>query len=188
MSKIGDLTDKWDELQRKITKGGRDAWGAYFDAAGIAFAGISDVLNGFANEMEVHNKEQFQEQKDLQVASTTMSTLAGIATIWATAMELGPIAGPIIGAILSAFMIGIGAAQIAKIQKLEYGGSTSLTGDGSTPSTGAVNNIIAPVQYTQDVQGASIEDSIKNQKVYVTETDITNTQNRVHVAESESRF
>jgi hypothetical protein len=51
-----------------------------------------------------------------------------------------------------------------------------------------MGSVVAPVQYTQDVQGASIEGSIKDSKVYVTETDITNTQNKVDVAESEARY
>ena len=65
-------------------------------------------------------------------------------------------------------------------------GSTSSA--SATPNTSAVNSVIAPVQYTQDVQGASIEGAIKDSKVYVTETDITNTQNKVSVTENEARF
>lgn len=116
-----------------------------------------------------------------------MSMLAGIASAWASSMQLGPIAGPILGAILSAMMTGIGIAQIAKIKKTQFnsGGSTS---GSSTPSTGAVTTLNAPVQYTQDVQGANIEDSIKDSRVYVVESDITNTQEKVSVAESEARF
>ena len=51
-----------------------------------------------------------------------------------------------------------------------------------------MGNIVAPVQYTQDVQGASIEGAIQDQRVYVTESDITNTQRKVDVAESEAIF
>lgn len=52
-----------------------------------------------------------------------MSMLAGIASAWASSMQLGPIAGPILGAILSAMMLGIGIAQIVKIKQQKFGGS-----------------------------------------------------------------
>ena len=74
-----------------------------------------------------------------------------------------------------------------KIKNTQFGNGSS-SGASASPNSGAVNNIIAPVQYTQDVQGASIEGAIKDSKVYVTESDITNTQKKVDVAESEAKF
>ena len=74
-----------------------------------------------------------------------------------------------------------------KIKNTQFG-SSSPSGSSASPNSGAVNNIIAPVQYTQDVQGASIEGAIKDSRVYVTESDITNTQKKVDVAESEAKF
>lgn len=85
-------------------------------------------------------------------------------------------------------MLGTGIAQIAKIKKTQFGGSGNVSGSSATPNAGAVNSVIAPVQYTQDVQGASIEGAIKDTRVYVTEQDISNTQKKVDVAESEARF
>ena len=91
-------------------------------------------------------------------------------------MELGAIAGPIMGSILSSFMLATGIAQINKIKATEFNnGSTSGAGASASPNTSAVNSVIAPVQYTSDVQGASIEGAIKDTRVYVTETDISNT-------------
>lgn len=91
------------------------------------------------------------------------------------------------GSILSAFMLATGIMQINKIKSTQFnGGSTS--GSSATPNTSAVASIQAPVQYTQDVQGSNIEGAIKDSRVYVVESDITNTQNKVDVAESEARF
>ena len=84
----------------------------------------------------------------------------------------------------AASVIASGIAQIDQIQKTEL--SSGYT--PSSPSSSSLGSIIAPVQYTQDVQGASIEGAIKDSRVFVVESDITNTQNRVAVTESEARF
>jgi hypothetical protein len=44
-----------------------------------------------------------------------MSTAVGVIQAWASAMQLGPIAGPIMGGILSAMLIGVGANQLSMI-------------------------------------------------------------------------
>ena len=85
-------------------------------------------------------------------------------------------------------ILGTGIAQIAKIKNTQFGGNGSTSGASASPNAGAVNSVIAPVQYTQDVQGASIEGAIKDTRVYVTEQDISSTQKKVDVAESEARF
>ena len=59
---------------------------------------------------------------------------------------------------------------------------------GKSTNSAAIGTLIAPVQYTQDIQGASIEGAIKDTKVYVTETDISNTQNKVKVTENEAFY
>ena len=92
------------------------------------------------------------------------------------------------GSILSAFMLATGIMQINKIKNTDMNDNGSTSSASATPNTSAVNSVIAPVQYTQDVQGASIEGAIKDAKVYVTETDISNTQNKVSVTENEARF
>ena len=46
----------------------------------------------------------------------------------------------------------------------------------------------APVQATTQVTGASTEAAIKDNRVYVVESDITNTQRKVSTAEAEATF
>ena len=117
-----------------------------------------------------------------------MSMLAGIASAWASSMQLMFPANVIIGGLLSGMMLTTGLLQIQKIKSTQFGGSGNASGSSASPNASAVASIQAPVQYTQDVQGASIEGAIKDTKVYVTETDITDTQNKVDVAESEARY
>lgn len=183
---IATITSNWDNLHTQMKEGGAKAFSAYADIAAAGLGAIANMLNGLAAEQDASNKEGFESQKKLQIAGATMSMLAGIVSAWASSMQLGPIAGPILGAVLSAMMLATGIAQIVKIkqQKFESKGASGA----ASPSAAAVNSITPPVQYTQDVQGANIEGTIKDQRVYVTEGDISSTQNRVEVTESEAKY
>lgn len=188
LKNVATLTANWDTLHENIKKGGKEAFTSYAQIAATALSAVSQLMNGLAAEQDASTKEGFEQQKKFQVAGATMSMLAGIASAWASSMKLGPIAGPIMGSILSAFMLATGIMQINKIKSTQFNGNGSVSSVGATPNTSAINSVIAPVQYTQDVQGASIEGAIKDSKVYVTETDISNTQNKVSVTENEARF
>ena len=194
---IGDgLSQQWmqvfDNIQAGIAhvgeslKTGEKGWKMWAGVAASAINSAASILNALADEQDETTEEGFKRQKGLQIASATMNMLSGIVSVWPAAMELGPIAGPIVGAALSALITGIGVAQIVKIKQQQFdknGGGTS-----ASPSKAAMSSINTPVQYTQDVQGASIEESIKDTKVYVTEADITSTQKKVDVTESERSF
>lgn len=195
LKNVATLAANWDVLSENMKKINSDipgeaekAYSAYAQIAATALSAVAQMMNGLAAEQDTSNKEGFESAKKYQIAGATMSMLAGIASAWASSMQLMFPANVIIGSALSAMMLGTGIAQIAKIKKTQFGGSGSTSGSSATPNAGAINSVIAPVQYTQDVQGASIEGAIKDTRVYVTETDITNTQNKVNVAESEARF
>lgn len=187
LKNVATLTANWDTLQKNIKKGGKEAFTAYAQIAATALSAVAQMMNGLAAEQDTSNKDGFESAKKYQVAGATMSMLAGIASAWASSMQLGPIAGPIMGSILSAFMLATGMMQINKIKSTQFGGG-STSGVSATPNTSAVSAIQAPVQYTQDVQGTNIEGAIKNSRVYVTEADISNTQKKVSVAESENIY
>ena len=78
--------------------------------------------------------------------------LGGVISAWTSAMNpanawmtiWGQIA---MGAASTAMILATGIMQIQKIkqQKFDSGGSSA------SPSSGAMSNIVAPVQYTQDV-------------------------------------
>lgn len=148
--------------------------------AAIALNTVGSIFSQLASQEDTNTKEGFKRQKKFQIAATTMNMLGGIASAWVSAMSpandwmtiFGQIA---LGASTSAMILGTGLAQIAKIKNTQFGGGGSTSGASATPSTSAVNSVIAPVQYTQDVQGASIEGAIKDTRVYVTEQDISNT-------------
>ena len=188
LKNVATLTANWDTLHANIKKGGKEAFTAYAQIAATALSAVAQMMNGLAAEQDTSNKDGFESAKKYQVAGATMSMLAGIASAWASSMQLLFPANVIVGSALSAMMLGTGIAQIAKIKSTQFGGGGNTSGVSATPNTSAVSAIQAPVQYTQDVQGASIEGAIKNSRVYVVESDITNAQNRVDVAESENIY
>jgi len=153
---------------------------------------ISQVFGAIGNMIDTSTEEGKEKYRDIMYTSTIISMLAGIGGAVASAFMpvnagmtiWGQIA---MAATTSASVLATGIAQLVQIKNAS---ENSTLGGGSlpTPNTGAINNIIAPVQYTQDVQGANIEGAIRDSKVYVTETDITNTQNKVRVTENEARF
>ena len=190
---IGSMAGRFADLAKEIKEGGEDSWSSYVQMAAIALNSVGTILSQLASQEDTNTKEGFERQKKLQMAATTMNMLGGIASAWVSAMNpanawmtiFGQIA---LGASTSAMILGTGIAQIAKIKNTQFGGGGSTSGASASPNAGAVNSVIAPVQYTSDVQGASIEGAIKDTRVYVTEQDISNTQKKVDVAESEARF
>ena len=187
------MAGRFADLAKQIKEGGEDSWSSYVQMAAIALNTVGTILSQLASQEDTNTKEGFERQKKLQMAATTMNMLGGIASAWVSAMNpanawmtiWGQIA---LGAASSAMILGTGIAQIAKIKNTQFGGGGSTSGASATPNAGAVNSVIAPVQYTSDVQGASIEGAIKDTRVYVTEQDISSTQKKVDVAESEARF
>lgn len=187
---IGSMAGRFADLAKEIKEGGEDSWSSYVQMAAIALNTVGTILSQLASQEDTNTKEGFERQKKLQIAATTMNMLGGIASAWVSAMNpanawmtiWGQIA---LGASTSAMILGTGIAQIAKIKNTQFGGGGSTS---ASPNAGAVNSVIAPVQYTQDVQGSSIEGAIKDSKVYVVEQDITNTQNKVSVTENEAIY
>ena len=174
-------------LGQKIKEGGAQ-WQDYANMAVAAFSAAGQVMSALADQQDTDTKEGFEKQKKFQIAATTMNMLGGIISAWTSAMNpanawmtvWGQIA---MGAAMSAMILTTGLLQIQKIKQQQFNGGATAGASGS-----AVNSITAPVQYTQDVQGAEIEGSIKDNRVYVVESDITNTQDRVNVSETEATF
>ena len=174
-------------LGQKIKEGGAQ-WQDYAQLAVVAFSAAGSIMSALADEQDTETKEGFEQQKKYQIAAATMNMLGGLVSAWVSAMNpanawmtvWGQIA---MGAAMSAMILTTGLMQIQKIKQQQFNGGGST---GASSSAGGT--LVAPVQYTQDVQGASIEGAIQDQRVWVAESDITNTQNKVDVAENEARY
>lgn len=185
VKETGILTE---ESQKKIATG--------VNLVGNAFGQTSQLLSTLANNQNKQTEEGFENYKKLSIAAAVMSMLQGIISSWTSAMSLPAPLSFITGGVMSAFTATLGAIQIDQIKKQQFtssggGGNTATNPTGNVGSVPLVNTaalLSTPVNYTSEIQGANIESNVTDSRVYVVESDITSTQNRVRTVEDESTF
>lgn len=153
-----------------------------------ALSSASKLLDAIESNMDKTTEDGFERSKKMRIASATMSTLEGIIGAWTSAMSLPAPFSFIIGGIQSAATAAMGAVQIAAIKKQQFdGGDDNLNGAGATPNININDSM--PIQYTRelmtDTETANIN---REQRVYVLESDITETQENVAVKEANASF
>lgn len=169
-----------------IKESGEMTWGDYAKVAAMSLNGVGTMLNALSNEQDASTEEGFEKMKKLQIAATTINMLAGITAALSGLFTTKT--GPwdiVLAGIQAATIAATGALQISKIK--------NTTMEGANPNTNinaksVSSMIVPPVQYSQAVQGASTEGAIKDTKVYVTESDIEGTINKVRVQETENTY
>lgn len=198
------INEKWGEVIASMTNGielvrdtlkdGEMSFENWGRIASLSCKTVGVVFSALADDQDKKTKKGFEKQKKLQIASATMQMLAGLVGAWTSAMALPFPASVIAGAATSAMIGAMGAVQISKIKKQKFdgggddGGGASTSSASASASTTALTNLQSPVQYSAEVQGASVEQQTKENRVYVVESDITNVQNRVQTVEAESTF
>ena len=193
--KYGDLGFKiketgilTEESQKKIATG--------VNLVGNAFGQTSQLLSTLANNQNKQTEEGFENYKKLSIAAAVMSMLQGIISSWTSAMSLPAPLSFITGGVMSAFTATLGGIQIDQIKKQQFtssggGGNTTTNPTGNVGSVPQVNTaalLSTPINYTSEIQGTNIESNATDSRVYVVESDITSTQNRVRTVEDESTF
>ena len=165
-----------------------------------AVQGISDVLFAFkknkaekgSKEEEAIARKQFKVNKALQLGMAVIDGFKSITTSLAQApIAIGPIPNPA-GIASLAFAAITTATNIAKIAASKFESSSAPTppatpdvaGGGGEGGTAASS--FSPTQFFGLGQGSAQGggNGAGATKVYVTETDITNTQNKVKVIEN----
>ena len=146
-------------------------------------------------------KKAFEEDKKLRIVQATIAGLTGAVSAFAGAMTIPPPAGPILGGILAAAVAATTAINIAQIkkQKFDSGGttvdvsSTQVGGETATQINAASSGGFTA--FNEGVTGAPTGTTTTTgantgmyQKVYVLESDITASQNRVRTLESNASF
>lgn len=164
-----------EEKQAKI----REANLKGYEAIG---KGIGDVLGSISDMMA----EGTEEQKGLAIASTTIQMLTGIAS--ALAMTYTTHTGWwdwAIGISQAASIAAAGIASITKISQVKPDGSGSSI---SVPSVDMGAVVGSAPDFVQSVDGAMTQTAITDQRVYVLEHDITETQQKVQVAQNRATY
>ena len=210
ITSIGDgLSSEWSNVFTTMSEGiqrvsaelknGEKGWRQYANIAVSALNVASSMMVALADEQDGQSREGFEQQKKYQIAAATMSMLSGIVDAWTSAMNPAnawmTMAGQIaVGTAMSAMIAATGALQINKIKQQKFGGNSEadsaggINGAVAVPSLTALQSIDSGVDTTSIIQGASEEGNVNNTKVYVTETDISGTVNKVNVTQAEATF
>ena len=168
-----------------------EKWNAAAGLAGTAFGQTAQLLTTLANTQDKESEKGFETYKKMSYGAAVMSMLQGIISSWTSAMSLPAPISFITGGIMTAATAALGAVQIDQIKKQTFknaGSSGSTSSTASLPNINTAALLSTPVNYTTEVQGARAEESMTDTRVYVVESDITNTVNKVRVAEDESTF
>ena len=202
------LYDKNSKSARKSVKDQLNVTKQLMKGTASLMGGIADIMkanldqkveNGEISEEEA--EKEFERIKALKIAEATVNTLEGAITAYTTAQSLGPIAGKIIGAINAAAVTAIGAAQIQQIKQQEYNSSGNISSPSAAGGAGSVQTVdfqnvsVNPLlDSNRDLNSMTTlsetkdEDEQKDQRVYILQSDLTDSQNQVDIRQQQSTF
>ena len=144
-------------------------------------------------KQEAIQKKSFERNKKIQIAMATIQGIQGVVNALTAASVLPEPFGSIQKGIQAAVVATSTAANIAKIKatKFQGGGSVSSGGgggiQGATASQFSIGDDTSSAQTFLNQDGSQ-QGSSQPQKVYVTETDISNTQQAVNQINVRSTF
>lgn len=128
--------------------------------------------------------------KALSYANAIINTAQAAVIGFKNGMEAGgPFGGPALGAAYMAMAITAGMAQVATIAKTSTDGSGNPSGISASATPVNAANLMNNYQYTRQLTTEQEDEDLqRSQRVYVLESDITDTQRKVSVSEYESTF
>lgn len=151
------------------------------DIASSMFGSLSSILG-----------EESKAGKAFAVAQATIDTFKAANSAYASLAGI-PVVGPGLGAAAAAAAVLAGVANVKKILEVPDDGKET-----STPSAPASQSIVRPnislsdtipTQLTQNLMtDTELSELNKPTRVYVTETDISDTMNKVSVTENNASF
>lgn len=150
-----------------------------------AMANMAKTESQNQKKTEKEREDALKAYKAFAVTQAIINTFQGANEAY-TAMASIPYVGPALGIAAAVAAIAMGIANVHSI----LSESTSTSSATSAAQTSAPTPMqMAPIEYTRELIGDKELDEV-NQPIrcYVLESDITNTQNRVSVTESNASF
>ncbi len=179
-----------NEIKKKFAKEDLEREQAVEDAKiGLAIDGVDALINltsAFAKDNEKSQRRAFEINKKLQIAQAIMTTYQGANAIFASAaLNPATVLFPAQPFIAAGIAIANGLANVVNISKQQFQTSSPGGAGQQTPSFGGGGGGTPPT-----LQPANTSTLVpQNQtQVFVTETDITNTQNQVSVIQGQATF
>ena len=145
---------------------------------------LQGLTSAFAKDNEASQRKAFEINKKLQIAQALIQTYQGVQAIFATsAANPLSIPFPAYPYIQSGIALATGLANIQNIRKQQFSGGSA---GGSFGSGGGGNFGGGQAPQLSPITNTSTLVPQEAQQVYVTETDISNTQNKVAVIEGQA--
>jgi len=144
---------------------------------------VSDSVTSILTEMMDGMDENSEEYKKIAVAQATIQTLGGSLAAFMSAFTSIPFfpLNAIIAALLAASTTAVGIAQIAKIKRGSDPSGTSMTNVAANTGQGVYET-------TAYAQQTELMGTVADQRVYVTENDISTAQHNVMVREQDTTY
>ena len=148
-----------------------------------AVQSTADVFGGVADAVGAIWGEQSEAAKGFQAAQAVFNALSAANGAYSSMASI-PYVGPVLGAAAAAAALASGYANVKAIYATNADGSNVST---SIAAPAALNT--TPISYTKELIGDKEKDIINQPiKCFVTEQDITETQNKVKVTENNASF
>ena len=149
---------------------------------------VQNILGALSDGIDTTNREGFEKNKKLQVANATIGMLVGITNALSGAFTTK--SGPwdlILAGIQASAIATSGAIQIANINKQRFDGGGDSANVSVTPNINLSDTM--PIQYHRELlTDSETTEMNKSTKVYVLESDVTETQENVRVKEANATF
>ena len=154
---------------------------------------IGDLISASADSSEKSQKKAFEANKSIKIAQAIISTYAGANAAFTSAAE-SPLTTifPAYPFVAAAAAAASGLANVAKIKSTKFqssgssgGGVSSPTRPSTGPGSGGSTEFSSQTPSNIIQQGGAFSNT-KSQRIFVVESDITNTQSRVKVIQDNS--
>lgn len=173
------------------------AWKKMMDARVGVMQDMSKKTSTILNAVSKAFGENTKAGKAFAIASATIDTIASAVAGFRAGYNQwkdapGPLAAmaPIQGAINAAAALAAGYAQVQSLKSVDTSGNGG--GGGATATAMAIPNIeglSSPVDYTRQVTTETEKEEMnRDNRVYILESDIQQSNNRVRVREEETTF
>lgn len=178
-----DNAKAYDDVQAKKRQALQSTLSVASSVAG-SLASIAQTESQNDKLSEEQRKKAFTTYKIAATTQAIMDTYAAANSSY-QAMASIPYVGPFLGAAAAAAAIASGIANVVQIQRTQFSASSSVSASTVNPPDVTQPNI----EYTRNLLGdREIDEVNKPIKVYVTERDITDAQNRVKVVTDNATF
>jgi len=213
LAQIAELEEQYRQKDLEATKAANDQKKqAFSDYAGNVAAGLNSLssLNDAVTQTQLNNakgnaekeekirKEGFERSKKIQIALAIVQGIQGVMAAFTAGSSMGP-AGVVMGPLMAALAAAGAIANIAKISSTKYqsssppasgggGGYSGVANAGASASSFSVAAIPSSTQTDLNEDGTQTDTSTSPIQVFVTETDISETQNNVEQIEVKSTY